>query len=126
MADINAVTGEKLSGLDLKGKVLVVRKDALAPEWRDKDRRFHATDGFGCSPVKMGRAVFGDFLLDGEHCRMNRSDFEGVAVDHTIGLEGKVPNPALKAADRIFGKTESVPHQGELGLEPSKGDSIGE
>lgn len=112
MADINAVTGEKLSGLDLKGKVLVVRKNALAAEWRDKDRRFHATDGFGCSPIKMGRAVFGDFLLDGEHCRMNRSDFEGVAADQTLPDNLKADPP--------------VPHQGEPGLEPSKGDSIGE
>ena len=68
-------------GQDFTGKILLIRAAHLAPIYQNGDRRFHATGGFGCSPTSIGRAVFGTFLVDGEHARMDRANFEGVLTD---------------------------------------------
>jgi hypothetical protein len=67
-----------IMGVDLKGKTVLVRKSFFKPEYQDKDRRFKCEGGFGCHPDKIGTAVFGIFLLDGEEARISRGDIEGV------------------------------------------------
>ena len=42
------------------------------------DRRFKVSGGFGAEPGKIGRAVFGTFLSDGEEARVDRGDIEGI------------------------------------------------
>lgn len=107
--DVNAIS-EPILGIHLAGKVVIVRKKFFGKEFQEGDRRFQAQGGFGCNPSARGTAVYGDFLSDGEHARIERGDIEGIAADQT--MPSKSDSPA--------------PHQGEPGLEPSKGDSIGE
>jgi hypothetical protein len=76
--DVNAIS-TSIKGIDLAGKTVVIRKSALGLAWQDGDRRFKAQAGFGCKPHAMGRGVFGDFVCDGEHARIDRDDIEGIA-----------------------------------------------
>jgi len=78
--DVNAIS-EKISGVHLAGKTVVIRKSTLGKAWQEGDRRFKAEGGFGCDPAKMGRAVFGTFVCDGERARIDRDDVEGIAVE---------------------------------------------
>lgn len=39
-----------------------------------EERVFKAVGGFGCSPDTMGNAVFGEFVVDGEKCRVEGYD----------------------------------------------------
>jgi hypothetical protein len=79
MNPLNEVS-EKITGLELTGKTVVIRASALRPQFAETDRRFKCQGGFGCSPSAVGRAVFGTFLVDGEETRMDRGDIEGIAV----------------------------------------------
>ena len=45
---------------------------------------FFAESGFGCSPGKSGRKVFGRFLSDGEKSQFYREDFVGIIADEHI------------------------------------------
>ena len=61
------------------GKILVLKPEALSSEYRSaKYQLFQAYGGFGCDPNKLGTAVFGKFLVDGEEARFDRSSFYGV------------------------------------------------
>ena len=52
---------------DYAGKLLIIRDTALKEEFRTPENQlFLAESGFGCSPDKIGRKVFGQFLSDGE------------------------------------------------------------
>lgn len=65
----------------IKGKVVIISKKYLDPDYQLMDRRFKATDGFGTSLTTMGSAVFGTLLMDGEECRFERMEIEGLAVN---------------------------------------------
>lgn len=70
---------EKSYTKSYENKVLVIK-----PEWFNDHSRlaenqlFLAEGGFGCDPNKMGTAVFGQFLIDGEKTRIERYDFLGI------------------------------------------------
>ena len=72
-----------IDGQDLEGKVVVIRKSSLAKPYKEGPRLFKAVGGFGCSPSAIGRAVFGKFLHDGEECRWDRSDVEGILKEQS-------------------------------------------
>jgi hypothetical protein len=76
--DTNQIA-QKITGVDLVGKTVVVRKSFFSAQYADGDRRFKCEGGFGCGPSSIGRAVFGTFF-DGEDARIDRSDIEGIAV----------------------------------------------
>ena len=78
-----ALTGPSITGVDLVGKTVVLREAYFAPAYRNVDRRFVCNGGFGCSPTKMGRAVFGTFLADGEEARIDRGDILCLAPEET-------------------------------------------
>ncbi|MCL2838099.1 MAG: DUF3849 domain-containing protein [Oscillospiraceae bacterium] len=68
-----------------EGKLLVIRPSALNEQyWSPRYQLFVAKSGFGCDPNASGRAVFGEYLIDGEQTRMNRGDFYGVINDEHI------------------------------------------
>jgi hypothetical protein len=72
------IKSNSISGEDLTGKVIVMRKGILSKQYDTIGNRLHtATGGFGCNPNAIGRAVFTKCLLDGEESRWNRGDFEG-------------------------------------------------
>jgi len=65
----------------IRGKVVILKKSALLPDYQLMDRRFKPTDGFGTSLGTRGSAVYGTLYIDGEVCRFERSDIEGLAVN---------------------------------------------
>ncbi len=65
--------------VDFTGKIAVLKPEILKDEYKTPDYQlFYCTDGFGCSPTASGRAVYGEFVKDGEKVRYNREDFLGV------------------------------------------------
>lgn len=74
-----------------EGKILVLPISNFKQEYqRPEFQLFKAEAGFGCDPEKMGTAVFGKFLVDGEECRYRRNDFIGVLKPELVkelGLE---------------------------------------
>lgn len=63
-----------------KGKLIVLRPDALRPEYHfASEQLFYATGGFGCAPNSRGDKVFGITLHDGEEDVFRRDDFMGIA-----------------------------------------------
>lgn len=70
---------------DYTGKVLVLKPTVLKDEYKTPDfQLFLADGGFGCSPTARGRAVYGQFLKDGEHTVYNRQDFLGMLKDEHL------------------------------------------
>ena len=70
---------------DYTDKLLIIRANWLKPEYRTPENQlFLAQCGFGCDPSKMGRAVVGTFIADGEEARMERGDFIGIIADEFI------------------------------------------
>jgi len=64
---------------DYKGKILIVSASWLGENYKSPENQlFLAQSGFGCSPSAVGRAVSGQFLIDGENARLDRGDFVGV------------------------------------------------
>jgi hypothetical protein len=74
---VNELSPEPMG--DIAGKVVVIRKDYLDPEYQNIDRRFKAEFGFGTKPFLAGLAVFGTFLVDGEEAGLERNAFAGLA-----------------------------------------------
>ena len=73
------------TGLNLEGKILVISPSRMNDKYKTpEDQLFMATGGFGCSPSASGRAVYGYFLKDDEHCRWNRDAFIGILKDEYI------------------------------------------
>ena len=70
---------------DYTGKLLILRDTSLKEEYRTPENQlFFAESGFGCSPEKNGRKVFGRFLSDGEKSQFYREDFVGIISDEFI------------------------------------------
>ena len=67
-----------ITGIDLTGKTVLIRKRWFKKELQDGDRRFKCESGFGCDPSSSGTKVFGYFLSDGEKTWVRRSDVECV------------------------------------------------
>jgi hypothetical protein len=69
---------------ELEGKVVLIKKDYLKPEYHDDEkRRFLCETGFGCHPWTMGNAVFGTYLWDGEQCRVEGWQIECLSDDQS-------------------------------------------
>lgn len=66
-------------GKDLNGQVVVIKPEALVPEYRTADQQLGiAIGGFGCSPTGRGQTVFIENLYTGECSRCTRADIAGV------------------------------------------------
>lgn len=88
-AKLNLFSGKHIVQSDeaqnYEGKLLILRDTSLKEEYRTPENQlFFAQGGFGCSPEKIGRKVFGQFLNDGEKTHFNRQDFVGVIADEHI------------------------------------------
>ena len=83
-ADENGLLGEHSCvqdsrDQDYEGKILVMKFDALKPEYRSRPNQLWlATGGFGCSPTARGRRIFATSLYDGEQTSFYRQDFAGI------------------------------------------------
>ena len=73
------------TGVDLEGKILVISPTRMNDKYKTpEDQLFMATGGFGCSPSKSARAVYGYFLKDDEHCRWSRDAFIGILKEEFV------------------------------------------
>lgn len=64
---------------DLTGKLIVIKPDVLAAEYRNCDYQLKiALNGFGCSPNARGTAVFCEDVYTGKTSRFERYDAVGV------------------------------------------------
>ena len=72
-----------LVGVDLTGKIVVLKDGVLKPCYDTFDNYFYrATGGFGCFPGTIGKAVFTDSLAEPElKERWSRGDFAGWLTD---------------------------------------------
>lgn len=62
------------------GCIGILKISSLKQEYQTGDYQlFRIQEGFGAYPDKMGNAVYGEFCADGEHCRMERTQFIGIA-----------------------------------------------
>lgn len=67
------------------GKILILKDTSLKEEYRTPENQlFLAESGFGCSPDKSGRKVFGRFLSDGEKAQFYREEFAGIIAEENI------------------------------------------
>ena len=67
-----------IAGIELTGKIVLVRKSWFKPEFAEGDRRFVCESGFGCSPDCCGTRIYGKFVSDGEQTSIRRGDVEQV------------------------------------------------
>ena len=49
-----------------------------------RERVFFCKAGSGCAPYLLGRSIFGIFLYDGEHVRIERSEILRLATSEEI------------------------------------------
>ncbi|MDE7231105.1 MAG: DUF3849 domain-containing protein [Oscillospiraceae bacterium] len=88
---------------DFTDKLLILRDTSLVEEKRTPENQlFLASSGFGCSPGKTGRKVFGEFLSDGEKTHFYRQDFIGVIADEYI------PDWAREKLEKIIAQQEQM------------------
>jgi hypothetical protein len=91
--------GGDVCGQDFTGKLLILRDTVLNEASRTPENQlFLARGGFGCSPSSNGRAVFGEFLIDGEKARFERQDFVGVVDGRYLADWAKEKLADLQAA----------------------------
>ena len=67
-----------IEGVDLTGKIIVLREGVLKKQYDKFENYFYrATGGFGCSPSAIGSAVFTRGVFDELDERWARGDFAG-------------------------------------------------
>ena len=70
---------------DLTGRVVVLSTEWMEAKSAPAERRcFRVDDGFGARSFTAGNAIFGEFLYDGERCRMEGYMVERFATDGEI------------------------------------------
>ena len=73
------------TGVNLEGKVLVLRPDSLKESCMiPENQLWLAQGGFGCMAHTLGRAVYATCLSDGERSRWNRQDFCGIISEENL------------------------------------------
>lgn len=79
-----------LSKIDnFEGRVFVLRPSALGEKYRiPQNQIWKDASGFGCDVHKIGTAVFGICMSDGEYARWQRANVLGVLKDELIPTEG--------------------------------------
>lgn len=70
---------------ELEGRVVIIDAQHMKPAFDTPElRAFRVRGGFGASPVTQGNAIFGEFLSDGEKCRMEGWQVERFATEDEI------------------------------------------
>ena len=66
--------------MNWEGKLVVIKADILAPEYRSAEHQLAlCIGGFGASPDASGRAVYVEELHSGKKCRYDRHQIAGIA-----------------------------------------------
>lgn len=64
---------------ELEGKVVILSRECY--KGSEEERKFKCSGGFGCHAKTIGTAVFGEFLCDGEKCRVEGYEIEKFAEE---------------------------------------------
>lgn len=68
--------------IDLTNQTVVIAAKYHTPDYRALEHRiFYVTGGFGASPHTTGSALFGQYVFDGEQCRLEGRMVERLATD---------------------------------------------
>lgn len=85
-----------------ENKVVIVSHTRLKEEyWSPENQLWLATNGFGCEPDKIGRAVYSTCLADGDRNRWDRGDILGVIKDEYL------PDWAREKLEELQAKEQS-------------------
>lgn len=98
-----------IKNVDLTDRHVILKENVLNSAYADPTWRVvRATGGFGTSPTALGRAVFVEFVRDGEKARFNRECVERLATPEEVaaaeaarapraigGYELRIPTPVL-------------------------------
>lgn len=69
----------------LIGKLVVLKTDALYPEFQNSIHQLYlAEGGFGCNPKGSGNAIYAENLFTGEHSRIERYEVLGVIKEEKL------------------------------------------
>ena len=72
-------------GKSLNDKIIIIKPEALAPEYRRSEHQIQAClGGFGASPGSRGNAVFCKELYTGKESRFEKSDVAGVIIPENL------------------------------------------
>ena len=98
---LTAADYDPIKETDLKGCVVVIKPEKLAPEYRSIDYQLAlCTGGFGASPNSRGRTVYCQNLISGETECYTRSDIAGTISPDClpdwarVNLEALMPSAA--------------------------------
>lgn len=70
---------------DLTNHVVIIKAEDLKPSLdRPELRAFRVLDGFGANSFTMGTALLGEFLFDGDKCRLEGWMVERFATEDEI------------------------------------------
>jgi hypothetical protein len=90
---------------DWKGKLIIIKPEILAPEFRSAEHQLAlCTGGFGAGAKARGRAVFVKELHSGQNCRYDRHQIAGLADPK------KIPNWAIDKLLEYHKKDELSVH----------------
>ena len=64
--------------VDLKNRTVILKSNFFKEGFDADEELFLCKAGFGCNPVLMGKAIYGQFLSDGEEAKISRDDVEFV------------------------------------------------
>lgn len=99
---------------DFEGKVVVISHKHLNEEyWSPENQLWIATDGFGCSPTAIGRAVYATCLIDDDKCRWDRHQVLGVIKDEYLPEWARQKLEEMKSQDNTQENTQNM---GEMQL----------
>jgi hypothetical protein len=73
--------------IDLTGQYVILNEDFTGSPIQ---RVFRCDSGFGCSSYTMGNAVFGEFVFDGEKCRVEGFQIERLATAEEVKEANKI------------------------------------
>jgi hypothetical protein len=97
---------------NLKGKVIVIKPEALAPEYHSAEYQIQiCVGGFGASPDSRGNAVFCQNLYSGKESRFERSDVAGILAPARTpewAVRKLMPPQKAKTAERPAGGKTSL------------------
>ena len=69
---------------ELEGKYVILDKKVYSKTKDDIERIFLCKNGFGCSATTHGKAIFGEFVFDGECCRIGGFEVKRLAKEQEI------------------------------------------
>ena len=97
MQTLTASDCDPAGEIGLKGRVVVIKPESLAPEYRTIDYQLAlCTGGFGASPNSRGRTVYCQDLLTGETSPWKREDIAGTLQAERLPDWARVNLEALR------------------------------